>query len=135
MGDKKKLDEQAKGSAAEVTKEEAGTSQESAGQATGATAAAVTQTATQEGGEPGAVSFPYAAAGAAFTAWFNEKLMRLSNPTILLGTKRARVLSLDESGRLSVEVETEALEPERQFVAFEGAHLDQLVRKITALGL
>lgn len=121
MVDKKKPDEQADASPAGETQE--------------AAAADVTQTGTREGGEPGAVSFPYAAAGAAFTSWFNEKLRQLSNPTIMLGTKRARVLSLDESGRLSVEVETEALEPDRQFVAFDGSHLDQLVRKIAALGL
>jgi hypothetical protein len=104
-------------------------------QAAEQTPAATTSAAAQEGTQQSPVAFPYAAAGAAFTAWFNDKLRRLSNPTILLGTKRARVLSLDESGRLSVEVETDALEPDRQFVAFEGSHLDQLVRKITALGL
>jgi hypothetical protein len=38
-------------------------------------------------------------------------------------------------GRNAVEVETEALEPEKQFVAFNSSHLDQLVRKIAALGL
>jgi hypothetical protein len=53
----------------------------------------------------------------------------------MLGTKRARVVGLYEDGRLAVEVETEALEPERQFVAFDASHLDQLVRKIAALGL
>ena len=42
---------------------------------------------------------------------------------------------LHGDGRLEVEVETEALEPERQFVAFDASHLDQLVRKIAALGL
>lgn len=32
-------------------------------------------------------------------------------------------------------IETEALEPERQFAAFEAAYLDQLVRRICAIGL
>jgi len=53
----------------------------------------------------------------------------------MLGTKRASVVSLLPDGRLQVEVETEALEPERQSVAFEAAYLDQLVRKIAAIGL
>ena len=100
-----------------------------------ATTTAPTQAGAQEGGQPGAVAFPYAAAGAAFTSWFNEKLRQLSNPTVMLGTKRARVVALYEDGRLAVEIETEALEPERQFVAFDASHLDQLVRKIAALGL
>lgn len=94
-----------------------------------------TQAGAQESAQQGAVAFPYAAAGAAFTNWFNDKVGKLSNPTILLGTKRARVTGLYEDGRLAVEVETEALEPEKQFVAFESSHLDQLVRKIAALGL
>jgi len=78
---------------------------------------------------------PYAAAGEAFTTWFNRQVGLLPSPTLLLGTKRARVVRLLPDGRLQVEVETEALEPERQFVAFEGQHLDQLVRKIAAIGL
>jgi hypothetical protein len=60
---------------------------------------------------------------------------KLTNPTVMLGTKRARVVALYEDGRLAVEVEAEAREPERQFVAFDASHLDQLVRKIAALGL
>ncbi|MET0625738.1 MAG: hypothetical protein ABW250_22575 [Pyrinomonadaceae bacterium] len=84
---------------------------------------------------PGAVAFPYSAAGAAFTAWFNERVRRLQNPAVMLGTKLARVVDLHPDGRLEVEIETEALEPERQFVAFEAAYLDQLVRKIAAIGL
>jgi hypothetical protein len=100
-----------------------------------ATTAAPTQAGTQEGGQPGAVAFPYAAAGAAFTSWFNEKLLRLPNTSIMLGTKRVHVVELHEDGRLEVELDTEALEPEQQFVAFEVSHLDQLVRKIAALGL
>jgi hypothetical protein len=88
-----------------------------------------------ETNKPGAVAFPYAAAGAAFTAWFNDRVRRLSSPTVMLGTKRASVIALHEDGRLECEVETEALEPERQFVAFEATYLDQLIRKIAAIGL
>ena len=51
----------------------------------------------------------------------------------MLGTEAAHVVSLHEDGRLEVEVETEALEPERRFVAFEASHLDQLVQKIASL--
>jgi hypothetical protein len=89
----------------------------------------------QEGAQAGAVTFPYAAAGAAFTAWFNDRVRRLPNPTVMLGTKLARVVELHADGRLECEIETEALEPERQFVAFEASYLDQLVRKIAAIGL
>ena len=78
---------------------------------------------------------PYALAGEAFTNWFNERVRVLASPTVMLGTKRARVVSLLPDGRLQVEVETEALEPERQSVAFEASYLDQLVRKIAAIGL
>ncbi len=53
----------------------------------------------------------------------------------MLGTKRASVIALHEDGRLECEIETEALEPERQFVAFEARYLDQLLRKIAAIGL
>ena len=78
---------------------------------------------------------PYALAGEAFTAWFNDRVRRLTSPTVMLGTKRASVVGLLPDGRLQVEVETEALEPERQAVAFEATYLDQLVRKIAAIGL
>lgn len=97
--------------------------------------AASNHAGTEEGAGPGAVAFPYAAAGAAFTAWFNDKVRRLPNPTIMLGTKRARFVELHGNGRLECEVETEALEPEKLFVVFEASHLDQLIRKIAALGL
>jgi hypothetical protein len=103
--------------------------------ATDVTTTAPTQAGAQESTQQGAVAFPYAAAGAAFTNWFNDRVGKLSSPTIMLGTKRARVVGLYEDGRLAIEVETEALEPERQFVVFEASHLDQLVRKIAALGL
>jgi hypothetical protein len=119
MVDKKRPDEQSDVTTAEATREATG---------------AATPT-TQEGGEQGAVAFPYAAAGAVFTNWFNDKVQKLASPTVMLGTKRARVVGLYEDGRLAVEIETEALEPEKQFVAFDSSHLDQLVRKIAALGL
>lgn len=107
-----------------------------AGETPGATSTpATTQPDAQGPAQQGSVASPYAAAGAAFTDWFNEKLRQLPNPTLMLGTKRARVTGLYEDGRLAVEIETEALEPEKQFVAFDGSHLDQLVRKIAALGL
>lgn len=78
---------------------------------------------------------PFSLAGEAFTAWFNDRVRRLTNPTVMLGTKLGRVVGLLPDGRLMVEVETEALEPERQAVAFEATYLDQLVRKIAAIGL
>jgi hypothetical protein len=81
----------------------------------------------------GAIAFPYAAAGAAFTNWFNDQARRLPNFRLMLGTEAAHVVSLHEDGRLECEVETEALEPERRFVAFEAQHLDQLVHKLASL--
>jgi hypothetical protein len=42
-------------------------------------------------------------------------------------------VALHPDGRLECEVETEALEPERQFVALEPRHLDQLARQLPAL--
>jgi hypothetical protein len=82
---------------------------------------------------PGAVTFPYATAGAALIAWLGERLRRHPQLTLMLGTKLARVVALHPDGRLECEVETEALEPERQFVALEPRHLDQLVRQLPAL--
>jgi hypothetical protein len=105
------------------------------------TAAAAGQGQTQGPGAPAATAgqtqgpAPYALAGEAFTAWFNDRVRVLASPTVMLGTKRAHVVGLLADGRLQVEVETEALEPERQFVAFEAQYLDQLVRKIAAIGL
>ncbi len=95
----------------------------------------VSDAAAGAAGEKAQAPAPYALAGGAFTAWFNDKVRQLTSPTVMLGTKRARVVSLLADGRLLVEVETEALEPERQSVAFEAQYLDQLVRKIAALGL
>lgn len=100
-----------------------------------ASTSAATEQVTQEGTQQGAVAFPYSAAGAAFTNWFNDRVRRLPSPTVMLGTKAATAVELHEDGRLECEIETEALEPERLFVAFEASYLDQLVRKIAAIGL
>lgn len=81
----------------------------------------------------GAIAFPYAAAGAVFTSWFNGQTRRLPNFRLMLGTELARVVSLHEDGRLECEVETEALEPETRFVEFDADHLDQLVHKLASL--
>ena len=81
---------------------------------------------------PGAVAFPYASAGAALTAWLTELLRRHPQLTLMLGTRLARVVALHPDGRLECEVETEALEPERQFVALEPRHLEQIVRQLPA---
>lgn len=81
----------------------------------------------------GAISFPYASAGAALTSWLTERLRRHPQLTLMLGTKLARVVALHPDGRLECEVETEALEPERQFVSLEPRHLEQLVRQLPAL--
>ena len=82
---------------------------------------------------PAGVAFPYAAAGAALTSWLTELLRRHPQLTLMLGTKLARVVALHPDGRLECEVETEALEPERQFVSLEPRHLEQLVRQLPAL--
>lgn len=81
----------------------------------------------------GAIAFPYAAAGAAFTSWFNGQVRRLPNFRLMLGTEAARVVELHQDGRLECEVETEALEPERRFVQFDASHLDQLVQRLASL--
>ncbi|HEX8352876.1 MAG TPA: hypothetical protein VF611_08255 [Pyrinomonadaceae bacterium] len=82
---------------------------------------------------PGSLAFPYASAGAALTAWLGERLRRHPQLTLMLGTRLARVIALHLDGRLECEVETEALEPERQFVALEPRHLEQIVRQLPAL--
>lgn len=82
---------------------------------------------------PGAVAFPYAAAGVALTAWLMERLRRHPQLTLMLGTRLARIVALHPDGRLECEVETEALEPERQFVGLEARHLEQIVRQLPAL--
>jgi hypothetical protein len=81
----------------------------------------------------GEVAFPYSAAGAALTVWLGQRIRRHPQLTLMLGTKLARVIALHPDGRLECEVETEALEPERQFVALEPRHLEQIVRQLPAL--
>ena len=75
----------------------------------------------------GSVAFPFAAAGFVFTAWFNGRLRRLDGPTVWVGTTLARVIELHADGLLEVETETEALEPERQFVPLTASDLDRLL--------
>jgi hypothetical protein len=87
----------------------------------------------REGAQPGAVAFPYSAAGVALVSWFNGQVRRLPNLRLMLGTELARVAELHADGRLECEVETEALEPERRFVQFDSSHLDQLVHKLASL--
>lgn len=81
----------------------------------------------------GEVAFPYSAAGAALTVWLGERIRRHPQLTLMLGTRPARVVALHPDGRLECEVETEALEPERQFVTLEPRHLERLVRQLPAL--
>jgi len=95
---------------------------------------AAAEPGAQEGAEPGAVAFPYSAAGAAFTAWFNERLRRLPNPVLRLGTKTATALELHADGRLEVSLHASAGEAEQQFVAFDSRYLDQLLLKFAAQG-
>lgn len=96
--------------------------------------AAAAETETQEGAQPGAVAFPYATAGAAFTNWFNERIRRLPNPTIRLGAKTATVVELHADGRLQLSIHAAAGEAEEAFVQFEPSHLDQLLLKFAAQG-
>ena len=77
----------------------------------------------------------YASAGRAFTGWFNEKLHLLPNTQIRLGLRTAQAVRLHPDGRLECSLVAGAGEPEQTFVAFEPQHLDQLIRKIGALGL
>jgi hypothetical protein len=62
-------------------------------------------------------------------------LGELLRPTIKLGTKQAEVIRLHEDGRLECEVEGTGSQNEQTFVAFNMTHFEQLIRKITALGL
>ena len=94
-----------------------------------------TPEATGEAAVPGPVAFPYSAAGAAFTAWFNERVRRLPNPGIHLGTKTATVLELHADGRLECSLHASAGEAEQQFVAFDTSYLDQLLLKFAAQGV
>jgi hypothetical protein len=87
---------------------------------------------TQEGAQGGAVAFYYATAGAAFTAWFNDRVRRLPNPVIHLGTKTATVIELHPDGRLQCSLHASAGEAEETFVAFDSSYLDQLLLKFAA---
>lgn len=85
---------------------------------------------------PAKVETPaYVAVGEEFTNWFNDKLKALTRPTITLGTKQAEVIKLHPDGRLEAEVEGTGSQNEQTFVAFDMTHFEQLIRKITALGL
>ena len=85
---------------------------------------------------PAKVETPdHVAVGKEFTDWFNDKLNALTRPTITLGTKRAEVIELHPDGRLECEVEGTGSQNEQTFVAFDMTHFEQLIRKITALGL
>ena|ERR1051325_6803647 len=89
---------------------------------------------SSEQSQTGAATPQFAAAGEVFTNWFNRRIGDLTHPTIKLGTKTAEVIRLHEDGRLECVVEGEGSKNEQIFVAFEPAHLDQLLRRITALG-
>jgi hypothetical protein len=83
---------------------------------------------------PGAVASPFAIAGAAFTAWFNDRARRLDHPLVWVGTTLARVIELHRDGSLEVEVETGTVEPERRFVPLESEHLDRFLLTFAARG-
>ena len=82
----------------------------------------------------GPVAFPYAIAGAAFTAWFNDRARRLGHPLVWVGATLVRVIELHPDGSLEVEAETGAAEPERRFVPLEAAHLDRFLLTFAARG-
>lgn len=77
----------------------------------------------------------YVHAGMAFTDWFNGKVRQLVNPTITLGTKTASVIRLHPDGRLECSMHGEGGAEAQQFVAFEAQYLDQLLKRIAAIGL
>ena len=107
---------------------------ESAPETPESAAAQTAQEPAAEATEPGAVAFPYATVGAAFTAWFNDRVRRLPNATVRLGTKTATVIELHPDGRLQCSLHASAGEPEETFVAFEAQYLDQLLLKFAAQG-
>ena len=114
----------------------AGTADDTGAGQTPATTAADSagEAAPQEGAQAGAVAFPYSAAGAAFTAWFNDRVRRLPNACIRLGAKTATVLELHPDGRLECSLHASAGEEEQRIVAFDASHLDQLLLKFAAQG-
>lgn len=77
----------------------------------------------------------YVRIGMAFTDWFNQRLGRMPNAQIRLGTKSAQAVRLHPDGRLKCSLAASAGEAEQTFVAFEGQYPDQLVRKFSAIGL
>ena len=84
--------------------------------------------------QSGPVAFPYSLAGAVFTAWFNDRVLRLHHPTVWVGATLARVIELHADGSLEVETETGGRGPERHFVPFHASHLDRFLLKYSALG-
>lgn len=76
----------------------------------------------------------YAATGEVFTNWYNEQVSKLSKPTVMLGTKQAEVIKLHPDGRLECEVDGAGSQNEKTFVVFDSKYLEQLLRRITALG-
>ncbi len=73
--------------------------------------------------------------GKRFTDWFNQRVAKLSNPKIRLGTKSATVVALHDDARLEVMVETESGADERQYVEFNATYLDMLLKKFAADGV
>ena len=101
----------------------------------GATAAAAMQRDGQAGASSEAKPANYVHNGGLFTDWFNDRLAKLVNPTISLGTKQASAIRLHADGRLECALSGVEDGGATQFVAFEPKYLDQLVRKIGAIGL
>ena len=114
------------------TKEGAG-----AGGQTNAEANAAAQTpATQaEQTESRQGYIPFAEAGRTFTAWFNAQLAAANNPTITLGTKTATAIMLRDDGSLAVEVDGPDVKGERQSVALDRQHLDELMPQFRKPGV
>jgi hypothetical protein len=105
-----------------------------AGETPGATGEEAAAAGTQEGGESGAVAFPYAAAGATFTRWLNDRLRQLPDRTVKLGAKTATVIELHPDGRLEVSPHAAAGEAEQAFVSLDAPLLDRLILKLAAQG-
>jgi hypothetical protein len=104
----------------------------------GATAAtAMQRDDAGQGNVPGEVQqgIPYRAVGETFTGWFNDKVRQLTNPTLNLGTKTATVVKLHPDGRLECRLHFEDSSEAQHFVAFEPQYLDQLSKRIAAIGV
>lgn len=76
----------------------------------------------------------YTAAGTICTRWFNERVYRLTNPTIQLGTKTATVVKLHPDNRLECALHGEGGSEAQHFVAFEAQYLDQLLPRFAVPG-